>query len=471
MIYKMLRNGGSASRSLLMYRALCDFGIGLRFVLSPIFMRDVCGSPQCSITEDTGDEDNCALGAGMLQFFEMASEAWFLCLAYDLAVTITNPFSSSAGRVWGYHGFCWSMACVFTIAIVQIPGMAGFWFVGQGGNDDVLPGQSGNGQVDDVAICWIQQNDSGGLNYKTFLFLYMPLFFVYCYAVRVIWGAYGNLKKGISKTFQHRVKVLVLNSINIGIYVLYWFVLFLFYFWAYFFASSNPGVSRGFWKLLWFFLSSKGFADLLVFIFISDDEVKHEDESTAVDFNAALRQEVLHYATTGIRECANKATDQKSKNKLVLIMHQKNTPLKSIFNFKALVKIVFSGEELTAHESSTGVDKDSLQVLETETTEIEEEGGHPTSRMSSRRFSRNTLANRKSDLEHEDVPGDGRSSASSQSSNSKFNSRSTDGSDNVSKSIRMGGLTPSSSLGNDVSGKASFDCAVDDTDEDVKGNI
>lgn len=435
-------------------------------------MKDVCGQSRCSVNEDTDVEHKCSLASGMIQFFEMASEAWFLCLAYDLAVTITNPFSSSASRVWGYHAFCWCIASVFAVAIIRIDGMAGFWFVGDGSTDDVPAGFSGNGDVDDVAICWIQQQSGGGLNTKTFLFLYIPLFVVYCYAVRVIWGAYNNLKKGISKTFQHRVKVLVLNSINIGIYVLYWFVLFLFYFWAYFFASDNRALARGFWKLLWFFLSSKGFADLLVFIFISDDEVKNDDEATAVDFNAALRQEVLHYATTGIRECASKATDQMSKNKLVLIMHQKNTPLKSIFNFKALVKVVFSGEQLNPQENNNTTDTDSLQVLETETTEIDEEGGRPTSRMS-RRFSRNTITSisppPRSDLEHEDVTGEGRTSSTSQSSSSNYKIRSTDGSDNVTKSIRMGGLTSSSSLGNDVSGKASFDCAVDDTDDDVEG--
>jgi hypothetical protein len=484
-IYKMLRKDGSSSRSLLLYRALCDFGIGLRFVLSPIFMHQVCHNNSCSISinddyyndndNDYDYESKCGISAGMLQFFEMASEAWFLCLAYDLAVTITNPFSSSADRVWGYHTFCWVIASIFTVAIVQIDGMAGYWFVDE--------------EVDDVAICWVQQKQSGNgsLNPKTFIFLYIPLCIVYAYAVRVIWGAYGNLKKGISKTFQHRVRVLLLNSINIGIYILYWFVLFVFYFWAYALASRKPEVSLGFWRLLWFFLSSKGFADLLVFIFISDGyDVKHgksEDEATAVDFNAALRQEVLHYATTGIRECASRVTDQKSKNKLVLIMHQKNTPLKSIFNFKSLVKIVFSGQEVTAQEAHTA-EGDSLQVLETETTEIDEEGGRPNHRVS-RRFSRQTLSSLNSlntaggrgDIEHQDVIED-RGSVSSNGSRKggifgdKSKTRSTDGSSSdVDKSLRMGSLTSSHELGNDVSGNVSFDCKVDDDDDDIKGKL
>jgi hypothetical protein len=374
----MLRKeGAGSSRTLLVQRALCDFGIGLRFVLSPVLMKGVCGEETCNIKSDADDEDNCTYAAGMLQFFEMASEAWFLCLAYDLAVTITNPFSSPAGRVWGYHSFCWIVASVYTIAIVMIYGMAGYWYVDE--------------EVDEIAICWVQQRQSNGsnLNYKTFVFLYIPLALVYSYALRVIFGAYGNLKKGISKTFQHRVRVLLLNGINIGIYVLYWFVLFIFYFFAY--ALSGDGtreVSLGFWRLLWFFLSSKGFADLLVYVFISDGySVKSDDESTAVDFNAALRQEVLHYATTGIRECAARKTSEKTKNKVVLIMTQKNSPLKSIFNVKALIKIVFDGEQLATGESD--LPQENSHHMETETMEVDEEGARPNS---SRHYIRRSTA-------------------------------------------------------------------------------
>ena len=453
MIYYMFKKEGSTSRSLLMYRAVCDFGVGLRFVLSPIFMRNVCGDDTCSVSQDGDDEHKCAIAAAMQQFFEMASEAWFLCLAYDLAVTITNPFSSSASRIWGYHVFCWVIASIFSVCIARINGMAGFW------NIDV--------DVDDVGICWVRQS-AGGINHRTFIFLYIPLCIVYIYAIRVIRGAYGNLKKGISKTFQHRVKILLLNSINIGIYILYWAVLLFFYFWAY--AASTKKAQLGFWKLLWFFLSSKGFADLLVFIFIDDGATqKSEDEATAVDFNSALRQEVLHYATTGIRECAARRTDQKSKNKLVLIMNQKNTPLKTIFNIRTLAKIVFYGEEVTSQEGHSGENAENLQVLETETLEIDDEGGQP--HRHPRRSSRSTLSGTltMSDLEHQDVPKDRISSSSSGSKGVlSEKTKSFDGSSGeLNKSIRMGGLT-SNETGNNA--KSSFDCQVNDDTGDVEGD-
>lgn len=464
-IYRMLLKESSSSRTLLMYRAVCDFGIGLRFVLNPVFMQSVCESNSCSIEGDDDttlgvdtdfeDKDACGYAAGMLQFFEMASEAWFLCLAYDLAVTITNPFSSPSGRVWSYHAFCWTIASIFTIIIVRIDNMAGYWYVQK--------------EVDSVGICWVRQKESDGLNLnpKTFIFLYIPLCIVYVYAVRVIWGAYGNLKKGISKTFQHRVKVLLLNSINIGIYILYWFVLLVFYVCTYFLSTTHRDVAAVVWKLLWFFLSSKGFADLLVFIFVSDGyAVKSEDESAAVDFNTALRQEVLHYATTGIRECASRRTSQKSKNKLVLIMNQKNTPLKSIFNFRALAKIVFSGGNITPqHPENQG--EESLHAMETETTEIEEEGGRPTGRMSKRLSGRSTLSGLSMhrsdyDVESQDVVD----RPSSNSSKGHKSTRSSSAGSDIEKSIRMGSFTNSNEAGHVVSGNASFDCNVDDEVEE-----
>ncbi len=44
----------------------------------------------------TGDESldrGCNAPAAILEFFEIASEAWFLCMAVDLAITLLNPFS------------------------------------------------------------------------------------------------------------------------------------------------------------------------------------------------------------------------------------------------------------------------------------------------------------------------------------------------------------------------------------------
>jgi hypothetical protein len=206
----------------------------------------------------------------------------------------------------------------------------GFWYVDE--------------DVDTTAICWIKSSKDGGVNYRTWVFLYIPLILVYCYCIRVLYGAYSHLRKGISKTFQHRVRVLVMNSINIGIYMAYWAVLLGFYFLTYVFSRRSAVVSRWFWRLVMFIISSKGFADLLVFILVSDTDVSSSGDSESFNVNSALRQEVLHYATTGIRECAARKTNTSAKRKLVLLMTQQNIPLQNILTLNHLITVVFSGD-------------------------------------------------------------------------------------------------------------------------------
>jgi len=104
--------------SLLFWRALCETGIGVRFLLQPAFNILVCGSLTC--TRDTGSEgwwililspflhcnfvlsfrstlldpSLCGFPSFMLEFFVLASEFWFLCNGLDLYYSITNPFFS-----------------------------------------------------------------------------------------------------------------------------------------------------------------------------------------------------------------------------------------------------------------------------------------------------------------------------------------------------------------------------------------
>lgn len=46
----------------------------------------------------TDSDTNCWAASAMLEFFELSSEAWFLCVAVDLAITVTDPFSSPKQR-------------------------------------------------------------------------------------------------------------------------------------------------------------------------------------------------------------------------------------------------------------------------------------------------------------------------------------------------------------------------------------
>lgn len=101
--------------TLLSYRTLCDVGIALRFMFNWVSNVYVCDDYICDVkgscdyvhlldlnvfnTElSVADENKCRVASMIMQFFQIASEGWLLCIAFDLAVTITNPFSSLEKR-------------------------------------------------------------------------------------------------------------------------------------------------------------------------------------------------------------------------------------------------------------------------------------------------------------------------------------------------------------------------------------
>lgn len=238
-------------------------------------------------------------------------------------------------RLKYYHTFCWTFALIMGLLLAFVNDWSGFWVVDE--------------SVDDTAICWIKVKAGENvyaINYRPWIMLYIPLLLVYMYSLYVLLKAYSHLKRGISKTFQHRVKVLVQNSINIGIYMGYWAMLLFLYFMSYILVSSESAASW-FWKCLLFGLSSKGFADLLVFILVSDANPAESDvirKGEPMDLNSALRQEVLFFATTGIRECANQQCMDINKRKIVILMNQSTGIEENILTLNNLIRLVFNGE-------------------------------------------------------------------------------------------------------------------------------
>lgn len=332
----------TSSMSLLFFRAICDMGIGFRFLFNFYVNRDVCHKNECHLN-DIDEAGQCAFGSASLEFFELASEAWFFCLAVDLFVTITNPFSSFKQRLKWYHIFCWTFAFVMGVVLGTVNDLNGFWYL--------------DSDVDDTAICWIKFTHNSRLfdiNYRPWILLYIPLCVVYIFSLYVMINAYSHLSKGISKTFQHRVKVLVQNSINIGIYLGYWAVLLTMYIFSYIFSDTHADASRWFWRLLLFGISSKGFADLLVFIMVSDSNSNDSiSGKEALDLNSALRQEVLFFATTGIRECASLQCSDSQKGKIMLIMSQ-SSDQQNILTVNHLLRLLFSSGEDTISTEADG---------------------------------------------------------------------------------------------------------------------
>ena len=338
------------AKNLLLFRALCNFGLGLRFVMSPVLMKGVCGDFRCSTEEDIEDEHNCGGASGFLQFFHIASEAWLMCLAYDLVQTIKNPFASSAKRNVGYHVFCWTIASVFTILITTQHGMAGYWTF-----DEVDEG------TDDVAICWVRGGkDVNVLNTRSAIFFYIPLGAVILYVVFVIFVVFWKLGNGVAKNFESRAKILLWNTVNLGIFVVYWLISAILAL-----ASTRGGdnTTQILWRIVWFFMSSKGYADLLAYICISDGFSLNSSmqRNETVDYNTLLRQHVLHYATKGIRNCASMKVYYDTKDAITLHMAQKDA---RISLFKALTQLVLQGEVSTEIcDNADDLDTEAFEVL------------------------------------------------------------------------------------------------------------
>jgi len=64
---------------LLYWRSWCDLFLGLRFMLSYQFMYS--------------NKSQCGPAAGFLEFAEISSEMWYVCVTVDLAYSFMNPFS------------------------------------------------------------------------------------------------------------------------------------------------------------------------------------------------------------------------------------------------------------------------------------------------------------------------------------------------------------------------------------------
>jgi hypothetical protein len=94
--------------SLIFWKTLCDLMISVGFLFMPSFKQSF--HERCDHEEDGGgcaDDDGdwlsrhpdaCLPMSLWLEFFQIASESWMLCITYDLVITISNPFTSLASR-------------------------------------------------------------------------------------------------------------------------------------------------------------------------------------------------------------------------------------------------------------------------------------------------------------------------------------------------------------------------------------
>ena len=195
--------------------------------------------------------------------------------------------------MFSYHVAVWSISLAFAAPLWIFPEIHGYFEV-----DDL---------VEDTAICWVH-NDKNNTFWLYFMF-YIPLGVVYFVAAFSLFYGYRRLRHGISSTVIHRMRALVCNAINVIIYMVYWAII-SFLLLVSFSANDVPQVANGFFTLLIFLIASKGVSALIVRILTKDlsfveSDVIAANEVENYDLNAALRQEMLYFATSGIRKCVD----------------------------------------------------------------------------------------------------------------------------------------------------------------------
>eukprot|EP00606_Chrysophyceae_sp_TOSAG23-5_P000707 GSChrysophyteH2.ASY1.ANO1.47.1 assembled CDS len=286
--------------ALLFWRSVADFGLAVRFVATPGFNLLICDKEFCNFTLWLSKERNCLFASAMFEFFEISSEMWFLCVAIDLFLTMTRPFSKFEDRLKYYHIFSWGTGLAFAIPTGLIDTIGGFWYVADRKDGSVISNET---------FCWLQiepeKYNTQVLSWKPWVMFYVPLVLSYFFSMSVLYSAFRRLKTGVTFTFIHRLKVLFINSINISTHILYWTVLLSLYI-TVFLVADTGDKSTTLFNVLLFIIPAKGASAILVWVLVTSIEFGKDADS--IDLNTVLREEVLLYASEGIRKTCRRAS-------------------------------------------------------------------------------------------------------------------------------------------------------------------
>eukprot|EP01038_Epipyxis_sp_PR26KG_P014040 gene14040-18831_t len=305
--------------AVLYWRSVCDLGLGIRFIFINAFNVYLCGSYEC--VRSASDPTNCSLPSALLEFFTIASECWLLCNGLDLFFSITNPFSSFKERMVNYHIATWSFSILFSLFPLftkHSSSIYGFFSIDHNDND--------------LTFCWITVHSSF-LTWPIWVMYFIPILIVYLTCLVTLNIAYRRLKKGISRSFLPKIKLLITNTTNVICQLLYWLIIAFFYSIIYGLSSSTSSHRLG--NFLQFVIASKGFSAYVVLVLVSDIreltivdtenilQCKTADRgssdsavSSVANFSAeddmsankALRDEILQFVTAGIRSSARSSS-------------------------------------------------------------------------------------------------------------------------------------------------------------------
>nr|CCA24965.1 phosphatidylinositol4phosphate5kinase (PIPKD1/GPCRPIPK) putative [Albugo laibachii Nc14] len=281
---------------------------------------------QCGCALQSTAGSTCSVFAGFFEFSLIASECWFFCMTINLVVSLNNPFTHFKRNTRYYHYFCWGMGTVMGLLLANTEDWAGYSNLGVCWTNALK-----NLAPDDPETCpanfYILSNFSS--DYKavnaniiswSFFYLWIAGFIIFGIAVWV-WAS-RRLSEGMPQTYAVRVQSINRARFNVLAVTFYWIIVAIVYFRSLSRGIGKEGKANR--EMLNFLIAGKGYVDLVIWFALNDFQVSHfyqclNDDPNRVEVdlspqvNAALRQEVLFYTTSGIIQ-AVRASDHLALN-------------------------------------------------------------------------------------------------------------------------------------------------------------
>jgi hypothetical protein len=141
----------------------------------------------------------CVMGAGLSQAMFLSSELWVFFMAFDLLISVSNPFASYARNMRIYHVLTWTIGGASAIVLMSIPDASGT-FIGN--------------------FCWFSKSFAIRA-YETWLLYYAWVVAVTLFTIPVLILVHRRLKHGLKSTLKARARVLQTGWTSLIVFQLY----------------------------------------------------------------------------------------------------------------------------------------------------------------------------------------------------------------------------------------------------------
>jgi hypothetical protein len=169
----------------------------------------------------------------------------------------------------------------------------GFWYVSE--------------YHDESAICWLEVSNVDRLGFPLWCEFVIPIL-VCCLGFASVIVVYLQFSSGLSKTYLPQLRLFAGNSMNVIVATAFWGIFFIFYSWTFLSRHDDTSFNGDLFNILVFVLSSKGYANFVIWLFIvefsassSSTTAAGDAEAISADSNKELRDEILSLITAGIR--------------------------------------------------------------------------------------------------------------------------------------------------------------------------